>query len=94
MIDSTAERMLAVGVLPLGQVDYVAKNSEVESLHATLLQKSDLVVVLSVRIACVVTRIRARINVLEKLDVVSADLLIAATADLEKTLWMLQAKTM
>lgn len=44
------------------------------------------------RIAAVVTRIRARITVLDDLDAVSADLLIAATAGLEKTLWMLQAE--
>ncbi len=30
LIDTTAERMLAVGELPLGQVDYVARHSQVE----------------------------------------------------------------
>jgi starvation-inducible DNA-binding protein len=92
LIDETAERMLAVGVLPRGQVNYVAEHSEVEGLPPTLLQKSELVVALSERMAAVVTRIRARIAILDDLDAVSADLLIAATAGLEKTLWMLQAE--
>lgn len=92
LIDETAERMLAVGELPQGQVDYVAKHSSVEPLPAEFVQKSDLVVALSDRIAAVVTRIRARIDVLDKLDPVSTDLLIGAVAGLEKTLWMLQAE--
>ena len=92
LIDDTAERMLAVGVLPLGQVDYVAKHTQVEPLPTTFVQKKDLVVALSERIAAVTMRIRERIAVLNDLDAVSADMLIAATAGLEKTLWMLQAE--
>lgn len=93
MIDETAERMLALGELPRGQVDYVAKNSEVDFLPTEFIQKRDLVVALSERIAAVVKKIRARIAVLEELDLVSADLLVAAVAGLEKTLWMLQAES-
>jgi len=92
LIDETAERMLAVGELPLGQVDYVSKHTGVEPLPADFVQKTDLVVALGDRIAAVVNRIRARIDVLDKLDPVSADLLIGAAAGLEKTLWMLQAE--
>jgi starvation-inducible DNA-binding protein len=92
LIDDTAERMLAVGVLPVGQVDYVAKHTQVEPLPDTFVQKKDLVVALSERIAAVAMRIRERISVLDDLDAVSADMLIAATAGLEKTLWMLQAE--
>jgi starvation-inducible DNA-binding protein len=92
LIDTTAERMLAVGELPLGQVDYVARHAQVEPLPADFVQKKDLVPALSERIAEVVKRIRVRIGVVEKLDPVSADLLITAAAGLEKTLWMLQAE--
>jgi len=93
LIDETAERMLAVGELPQGQVDYVAKHTRVEPLPADFVQKADLVVALSDRIAEVVKRIRVRLDVLEELDPVSADLLIRAAAGLEKTLWMLQAES-
>lgn len=92
LIDQTAERMLAVGVLPNGQVDYVAQHAKVAPIPATLMQKPDLVIALSDRMSAVVQRIRARIDVLNELDAVSADLLIAATAGLEKTLWMLHAE--
>jgi starvation-inducible DNA-binding protein len=92
LTDTTAERMLAVGVLPHGQVDYVAKHSQVEPLPTAFVQKRELVVALNDRIAAIVTRIRKRIAILDELDAVSADLLIAATAGLEKTLWMLQAE--
>lgn len=92
LTDTTAERMLAVGVLPRGQVDYVAAHAQVDPLPTTFVQKRDLVVALNERIAAVVTRIRERIAQLEELDAVSADLLIGATAGLEKTLWMLQAE--
>jgi DNA-binding ferritin-like protein len=64
----------------------------VEPLPADFVQKKDLVPALSERIAEVVKRIRVRIGVVEKLDPVSADLLITAAAGLEKTLWMLQAE--
>ena len=92
LTDTTAERMLAVGVLPRGQVDYVAKHSQVDPLPTAFVQKRELVVALNDRIAAVVSRIRDRIAVLDELDAVSVDLLIAATAGLEKTLWMLQAE--
>lgn len=92
LIDETAERMLAVGALPHGQVDYVAKHSEVKPLPGEFVQKADLVGALGDRIAEVVKRIRTRIAVLDDLDPVSADLLISAAAGLEKTLWMLQAE--
>ena len=92
LIDETAERMLAVGVLPQGQVDFVATHSEVEPLPATLMQKADLVVALSERMGAVVKRIRTRIETLGELDPVSEDMLIGATAGLEKTLWMLEAE--
>ena len=92
LIDDTAERMLAVGVLPVGQVDYVATHTQVEPLPTTVVRKKDLVVALGDRIAAVATRIRVRIKLLDDLDAVSADMLIAATAGLEKTLWMLQAE--
>jgi starvation-inducible DNA-binding protein len=92
LIDETAERMLAVGVLPQGQVDYVAQHAQVDPLPAELMQKSDLVVALSERMGAVVQRIRQRIETLGKLDPVSEDMLIGATAGLEKTLWMLQAE--
>lgn len=92
LIDETAERMLAVGELPRGQVQYVAEHTGVEPLPADFIQKGDLVTALSERIVAVVKRIRARIEVVEKLDPVSADLLIGAAAGLEKTLWMLQAE--
>lgn len=92
LIDETAERMLAVGKLPLGQVDYVARHSQVEPLPADFIQKQDLVPALGERIAEVVKRIRVRIAMLEEIDPVSADLLITAAAGLEKNLWMLQAE--
>lgn len=92
LIDETAERMLAVGELPQGQTEYVAKHTQVAPLPADFVQKAELVVALSERIAEVVKRIRARIAVLDGLDPVSADLLIGAAAGLEKTLWMLQAE--
>ena len=92
LIDETAERMLAVGELPQGQVDYVAQNSQVDPLPADFVQKADLVTALSERIADVVKRIRARIEVVDPLDPVSGDLLIGSAAGLEKTLWMLQAE--
>lgn len=92
LTDETAERMLAVGVLPQGQVDYVAKHTQVAPLPTELMQKSDLVVALSERMGGVVQRIRKRIDVLGELDAVSEDMLIGATAGLEKTLWMLQAE--
>lgn len=92
LIDETAERMLAVGELPHGQIDFVASHTQVNPLPGDFVQKADLVVALSQRIAEVVKRIRARITVLEGLDPVSTDLLIGAAAGLEKTLWMLQAE--
>lgn len=92
LIDETAERMLALGELPLGQMDYVAKHTKLEPLPSDFVQKTDLVVALSDRIAAVVKRIRTRITAVENLDPVSADRLIGSAAGLEKTLWMLQAE--
>lgn len=92
--DAVAERSLAIGVPAEGRAITIAKESALPDLNSGLLPEADVVAAFLDIHDVIVERLRGRIEVLERRDPVSQDLLISITAELEKARWMWRAQTM
>jgi starvation-inducible DNA-binding protein len=92
MLDEVAERALALGILPLGQVKDVAKSATLPPLPEGFLIDTDVVSLMADRVAELVRRLRVHQGEVGDLDVVTEDILIEKIQALEKLLWMLQAR--
>lgn len=90
-MDTLAERATAIGVSPDGCADTVAKSSALPVIPKGWLKEDDVVDYFVSALAELAIQMRWRIRDTEQADPVSQDLLIAATADLEKEHWMVQA---
>jgi starvation-inducible DNA-binding protein len=91
--DEAAERANAIGISPNGKARTVVESSGIpdypenwQSAEATI---ANIVEILGT----VIARLRERIEAAEKSDLVTQDLLIEITAELEKQHWMWQAQT-
>jgi starvation-inducible DNA-binding protein len=87
--DQVAERMRAVGAYPDGRARTVADTSGLRPLAAGRLQDDALVVFLIATLTDAVAAIRPRMDSLEDVDAVTADLLHTVVAALEEQRWML-----
>jgi starvation-inducible DNA-binding protein len=90
--DVIAERAVAIGVNPDGRVRTVADSSELNQLDAGYLQDDKVVAAMTDLLAEIVRRFRAHIDVTDGTDLVTQDLLIAATRDLEEQHWMFEVQ--
>lgn len=89
--DDVAERSSALGVSPDGRAGTVAGESGFPSLHAGWLKDTDVIDSMVATLGWVIARMRDRIAATDEPDPVTQDLLIQATAELEKQSWMFQA---
>jgi starvation-inducible DNA-binding protein len=90
--DEVAERANAIGVSPNGKAKTVVASSGIpeypdnwQSVESTIAAIVDI-------LATLIERLRARIDETDKSDLVTQDLLIALTQELEKAHWMWQAQ--
>ncbi|QWF81348.1 Dps family protein [Amycolatopsis sp. CA-230715] len=90
--DEVAERANAIGVSPNGKAKTVVESSGVpeypdnwQSVEATVAAIVDI-------LAALIGRLRDRIDETDKSDLVTQDLLIEITQELEKAHWMWQAQ--
>ncbi|MQA04714.1 MAG: DNA starvation/stationary phase protection protein [Streptosporangiales bacterium] len=90
--DQVAERAAALGVNPDGTAGTVAANSQVPQFDAGWLSDDGVVAHLVAVYQGVIARMRERIATTGDTDVVTQDLFISLTAELEKECWMLQAE--
>ncbi|WP_026454650.1 Dps family protein [Saccharomonospora iraqiensis] len=90
--DSAAERANAIGVSPNGKAKTVAENSGLpeypENWQSTDQTVDKIVEILSV----LIQRMRVRVDETDKSDLITQDLLIEITQELEKQHWMWQAQ--
>ena len=89
--DATAERAVAIGVLPDGRVEALYKRSGVPQPPLGWTQADDAIVYFVTVFEEVVTRMRRRVAEAEP-DPVTQELLIEVTGALEKHSWMWQAE--
>lgn len=91
-IDAVAERMTATGHSPTGAVRTVAADAELQDVPEGFLRDDDVLLYASERTRELVGLIRSRMEGIEDVDTVTADLLHQIVDKLEKQHWMLQAQ--
>jgi starvation-inducible DNA-binding protein len=88
--DTVAERAVALGLAPDGQVAAVNVGSEITPVDSGSLDTDTATRELVQRLADVTERIRGRMDRLGELDLASQDVLIETIRELEKQQWMLR----
>ncbi|MFL6057081.1 MAG: Dps family protein, partial [Actinoallomurus sp.] len=90
--DTVAERAVAIGVNPDGRARTVAERTKVHQVDAGYLPDDKVVAAITDILAEMIQRFRARIETTDESDLVTQDLLIEITQDLEKQHWMFAAQ--
>ncbi|MEU8674770.1 DNA starvation/stationary phase protection protein [Streptomyces sp. NPDC048560] len=90
--DTVAERAAALGVSPDGRAVTIAGTSGVPAFPPGWTKDTDAVEALVHALSAVIGAVRQRIDETGPADVVTQDLLIGLTAELEKQNWMFQAE--
>jgi starvation-inducible DNA-binding protein len=90
--DEVAERAVALGHAPDGQSRTVAERTELDPLPSGQISDSEVIHALTERLTDAVGRIRTRMDRLEDVDTVTADLLHGVVMTLEKQLWMIRVQ--
>ncbi|GGP36512.1 Dps family protein [Saccharothrix coeruleofusca] len=91
-VDQVAERAAALGVSPNGKAKTVAESSGVPEFPDNWLKVDDVVQAIVATLAALIQRLRARVDETDKTDLVTQDLLIEITKQLEEAHWMWQAQ--
>ncbi len=90
--DDVAERANAIGVSPNGQAKAVVESSGLPDYPDNWQSVESTVAAIVDILAALIERLRKRIDETDKSDLVTQDLLIAITQELEKAHWMWQAQ--
>ncbi|MHA6797584.1 Dps family protein (plasmid) [Pseudonocardia bannensis] len=90
--DQVAERAAAVGVPPDGRTATVAGQSGIPAFNEGWVKDRDVIRQISESVDVAVRRIRPRIQETETADLVTQDLFIEISRQLEQTRWMWQAQ--
>ena len=90
--DEVAERAIALGHPPDGRSQTVAERTELDPLPAGPIADHDVVTAFTERLTDAIGRIRTRMDRLEDVDAVTADLLHGLVMGLEKQLWMIRVQ--
>jgi starvation-inducible DNA-binding protein len=90
--DTVAERAVAIGINPDGRAETIAQHSALDHIEGGYLQDDKVVAAFIERLTGIVSRMRQRVEATEKSDLITQDLLISVTADLEQHLWMFEAQ--
>lgn len=90
--DTVAERASAIGVSPDGRAGTVAKTSGIDTVTDGWVKDTEVVEIMVAALSATITRLRERIELTDKPDPVTQDILIGVSRDLEKAHWMFQAE--
>lgn len=90
--DTVAERLSATGHSPLGTSKSVATDTELVDVPAGFIRDDEVLLLVGQRTHELVGLIRSRMESIEDVDTVTADLLHQIVATLEKHHWMLRAQ--
>jgi starvation-inducible DNA-binding protein len=90
--DAVAERAVALGYQPDGRSGTVAQRSELEPLPEGQLLDRDVVAAFTSLLTDAIGDIRTRMDRLEDVDAVTADILHGIVAGLEENLWMIRVQ--
>lgn len=91
-VDSVAERANAIGISPNGKAKTVVESSGLSDYPDNWQSVESTVAAIVAILAELISRLRERIDDTDKSDLVTQDLLIEITQELEKQHWMWQAQ--
>jgi starvation-inducible DNA-binding protein len=91
--DQVAERAAAIGVTPNGTAKTIAASSGVAEIETGWLKEDEVVTSITTSLGSLISRMRSRIDETDKPDLVTQDLLIGITQELEQAHWMWQAQS-
>ncbi|MDX8033954.1 DNA starvation/stationary phase protection protein [Lentzea sp. BCCO 10_0856] len=91
--DQVAERAAALGVTPNGTAKTIAASSGVPEIETGWLKEEQVVTAITSSLGKLIARMRTRIDETDKPDLVTQDLLIGITQELEQAHWMWQAQS-
>lgn len=91
-VDEVAERANAIGVSPNGQAKTVVESSGLPKYPDGWQSDERTVAAIANTLETLVKRLRARIDETDKSDLVTQDLLIGISQDIEQAHWMWQAQ--
>lgn len=91
-VDEVAERANSIGVSPNGQAKVVVESSGLPDYPGNWQSVESTVAAIVDILASLIERLRKRIDETDKSDLVTQDLLIELTQELEKAHWMWQAQ--
>jgi starvation-inducible DNA-binding protein len=92
-VDDVAERANAIGISPNGKAKVVVKSSGIPEYPDNWQSVESTVAAIVDILGELIKRLRKRIDETDKSDLVTQDLLIEITQELEKQHWMWQAQT-
>lgn len=90
--DKVAERAAAIGVSPDGRAVTVSATTSIPPFQDGWVKDRDVIRQVFESVDIAVRKLRLRIDEVEKTDLVTQDLFIAITAELEESRWMWQAQ--
>jgi starvation-inducible DNA-binding protein len=90
--DAVAERAVALGYQPDGRAQTVAQTTILEPLPEGQILDEDVIAAFTARLTAAIGDLRERMDRLEDVDTVTADLLHGVAAGLEENLWMIRAQ--
>ncbi|HUN77958.1 MAG TPA: DNA starvation/stationary phase protection protein [Solirubrobacteraceae bacterium] len=90
--DEVAERAVALGYQPDGRAGTVAEHSILAPLPDGQLLDTDVIAAFAAMLTLAIGDIRERMDRIEDVDTVTADLLHGVVAGLETNLWMIRAQ--
>jgi starvation-inducible DNA-binding protein len=90
--DTVAERAAAIGVPPDGRARTIADATRLTGVQDGWVKDTEVVDATAHVLRDVIGRMRERINLTDKSDLVTQDIFIGLTAKLEKHYWMFQAE--
>lgn len=91
--DEVAERIVTLGEPADGRVETVSEESTLEAISDGFLRDDDVLALMCDRLVAMIGRLREGIDITDKTDQVTQDLLIGVSQKLEKHMWMLRAQT-
>ncbi len=92
-VDDIAERANAIGISPNGKAKTVVESSGIPPYPDNWQSVESTVTAIVATLGELISRLRKRINDTDKTDLVTQDMLIGITQELEKQHWMWQAQT-
>lgn len=92
LTDEIAERVVTIGEAPDGRAKAVAGGTKLNEFPTGFHQVPETLSPVADQIKEAIDQLRAAIEKMGEVDPISEDLLIAAAAQLEKHLWMVQAQ--